>query len=176
MRVYVAEIETRRTRTVRLVAGSAEAAHRSAAVLLASGDRLLRVDPLADRTPASAIAALRRLCDRDFLLLDMGDRLVPASVRDWIDAAAASPERADALNPSLALAGLRVAEGRLIIGSPRSIPLLSDWFHGSAWAGAALVQTLMGLPDATRTARTFAGINARAVSFPLHHLKELDQL
>lgn len=176
MRVYVAEIETRRTRAVRLVAASAEAAHRSAGVLLNAGDRLLRVDPLAERTPASAIAALRRLCDRDFLPLDVDGRLVPASVRDWIDWAATDGARADALNPTLALAGLRVTEGSLIVASPRSIPLLADWFHGSAWAGAALVQTLLELPGAARTARTFAGINARAVSLPLHHLKELDQL
>lgn len=176
MRIYVAEIETRRSRTVRLAAGSADAAARSAAVLLNPGDRLVRVDPLAERTPASAIAALRLLCGRDFLDLDMNGWTVTANVRDWIDEAATSPARADALNPSLALAGLRVTEDSLIVGTPRSVPLLAEWFQGTAWAGGALVQTLLELPGACRTSRTFGGVAARAVALPLLHLKELDRL
>ncbi len=164
MRVFVARIQTRRTRTVRMVAASAEAATRAAGVLLGQDDRLLSVEPLAEKTSASAMAALRGLMARHFLALD-GDA---ATVGDWIAAALVDPLAAEKLNPQLAMAGLRVAHDpeRVIVGSPVSIPLLGEWFQGSEWAGSALIQTLAAVPGAIRRLYSMAGVKTRCVVLP----------
>lgn len=159
MQIYVAHIETRRTRLVRFAAKSAATAERSANVLLRPGDKLVSVDPLGLKDPVSARSAIDHLLDRDYLPIDGQMH----TVGEWLRLALTAPED---FNPRLALAGLRISEGSIVIASPVSIPVLSDWFADTPWAGQALLQTLDALPGASRSNFTFAGRRARALLLP----------
>jgi len=174
MQVYTIRIERRRIRRQAIAATSAETARRHAALLLREGDRILGVTtaPSGVEPEASLDEAREAL---DFLLsrpfLDLDGRA--ALLRHWILFAVARP---DVAAQPLAMAGLRLrpegleANARLAIGSPGSVPALGEWFEGSRWAGARLLNVLDAIPGAARTNLTLAGIASRAVLVPLKEM------
>lgn len=89
MRVWLAHIETRRRRQVRLAADNAGSAAHLARGLLREGDRLVEVLPQLEPDATSAHAALDHLVRMDFLDLDGR----AADMGDWLRAAAGRPAR-----------------------------------------------------------------------------------
>lgn len=172
MQIFTATVVETRTRTRRfqLAANTPEDAAETARAVLREGGRVVEVRPYGARAAVAAKAAIDRLITRDFLPRGAG---IEATVEDWILATLRGEAEAAT---SLALAGLRIEEGRIIIGSPTSVPTLARWFQATPWAGGELLSVLMLIDGAARTSRTFAGVSSRAVSLPLSAVIALEEV
>ncbi len=168
MRTFLVTILETRKRRLRLVAGSADEA---VAMLKRTHGRDVRVEAitaLGATTQRAAITALQVILGADFLDMDG----VPASLRDWLGAAAAAPvEVRRRFDEPLAMAGLRLrhdASGAvaLVVGSANCIPFLADLMQGTGFEGDALLQVLGQVPGHQRTGVTLAGVRSRAVALP----------
>lgn len=167
MHPYSVTVSETRTRRLRLVAADEAGAAEAARAVLRDGARVVSVQLYGDREVSAAAEALAHLLSRDFLPV----RGAVLSLETWLRAAVAGDAAAAA---QLALAGLRVEGGRLIVGSPTSVPALAQWFRHTPWAKAELLAVLALVPGAERTNRTFAGVGSRAVSLPLSAVPGLE--
>jgi hypothetical protein len=166
MQVYAVTITEQRERRIRLAAASREGAIEAARAVARPKDRVVDVRLWGERDTRAGEEALSHLLSRDYLTFDgkpYAGGIAP-TVGDWLTRAAGGLLAA---NERLALAGLRVLERRVFVGSPSSIPALAGWFRGTAWEGPELLAVLALLPGALRTNCTFAGLRSRAVSLPM---------
>ena len=155
MQIFNLTITESRERRVRVAAHTAEQAMMAAKSVLKPGARLLDCRLWGERDRAASHRALTHLINHDFLPFG-GDPSVTPTVLDWIERAASGDD--PAANDRLALAGMRVVDDRLLIGSPASIATLAEWFRDTQWAGSELLSVLALFDDALRTNRTFAGL------------------
>lgn len=171
MQAFVIRIEQRRIRHQRVLARDADAARRSAQVMLRQGDRILSALPVEDVPAALDTEAGREardwLLNREFLDLDG----CAAWLRDWLMAARRDPDRLVEVNAALSMAGLRIRDDwGLAVGSPVSIPTLAEWTEGTRWAGAGLHMALGSIPGITRALLTFSGVRSRTTILPASEL------
>lgn len=167
MQIFSVTITESRSRKIRLVAPNAEKAAEAARAVLRPGDRIGSCRLWGDRDRGAGDNALQHLLSRDYLLMGE-DRSVVPTVRDWVDLAAAGDAKA---NDRLVLAGMRVIDSGLMVGSPVSIPALAQWFQNTCWSGSELLAVLSLIDGASRTNRTFAGQPSRAVIVPMLAVK-----
>ena len=167
MHTFLVTIHETRKRRLRLVAASADAA---VAMLKRTHGRDVRVEgitALGASTQASAVTALRTILGADYL--DLNGK--PATLRDWLGAAASMPAVQKLFDDPLAVAGLRMRYGAggavgLAVGSANCIPFLADLMQGTGFEGDALLQVLALVPGAERAGVTLAGVRSRAVVLP----------
>lgn len=167
MQVFVITLQEARPRRIKMVADDRDAALAAAKDVLPDGWRVLDIQLHADLKPQTASKALDRLLTRDFLTLPSG---VTGTVGDWIHHAAKGEDWAI---DQLPLIGVRVEPGRVVIGSPTSVPALGAWFRGTPWAKAELLNALALFAGAKRTNRGMAGVKTRAVSLPLEPVLDM---
>jgi hypothetical protein len=164
MKPFAVTIEERRQRRVTVPAETPEQARAMVLATMPGFARVLSVVDLsaplvAAGEPAEALAHLAAI---PF----MSDGLGLTTLRDWVLRGQSAPQRAE-VNARLALAGLRLGEGTLSIGSPASVPVLALWLRATPWAGQRLLTVLATLPGARRSNLTFAGVRSRCVVLPV---------
>ncbi len=163
MRAFVVTIETPLRRRVQVVADGAEDAARAARRTIGARSRVVDVALVARNDQDAGIAALRFLLTQPYLDLAGAE----ATVFDWLAAARQGHEGPTGPhNAVLAMAGLRVTDGDLAVGSAGSIPTLADWMADTAFHGQHLVAALARLPGAARSVLTYCGQKSKAVILP----------